>query len=152
MSPQQKIHLADMLPDHINFDAEGRLPMEYLKYDPDFRDGVRQAQTHLAAGMLDPAWIAEAEKAREERAAGEFDAFKEQEFEEYWGQKQTVDANKLAGKSPTVNFNRLVEMGYFKVGDVLSYSRSFKNKNKKTSVLVEKDCKVVASVPRLTML
>ena len=129
-----------MLPDHINFDADGRLPLDYIKYDPDFRDGVRQMQNHLAAGQLDPAWIAEAEQARKERAEGKFDQWKEEQFEEFWGQKQKVDPKALAGQSSTVKLNRLVEAGLFQAGDVFSYSRIFGQGKNRT--LVEKDCKV----------
>lgn len=139
MTPEEKLDIADGLPDHINFEEDGRLPLSYIKYDPDFRQGLRLTQSHLEAGMLDPAWIAQAEQARQERAEGKFDDWKEQQFEEFWGQKQKVDPKALAGQSSTVKLNRLVEAGLFKEGDIFSYSRIFGQKKK---TLVEKDCKV----------
>lgn len=113
-----------------------------MRYNTDFRSGVRQYQLDLAGGRLDPGWLAEADAAMEERAEGKFDSWKEEQFEEFWGQKQKVDSKALAGQSSTVKLNRLIEANLCKVGDRWSYSRVFGQGKKK--VLVEKDFKVCA--------
>lgn len=111
-----------------------------MRYNPDFRSAVRQYQLDLEGGRYDPAWLAEADAAMEERAQGNFDQWKEEQFEEFWGQKQKVDSKALAGQSSTVKLNRLIEAGLCKVGDSWSYSRVFGQGKKK--VLVEKVFKV----------
>ncbi len=45
---------------------------------------------------MDPEWLAQAAQAMEERAEGEFDDWKEKNFEEYWGQKAKPPATKGA--------------------------------------------------------
>ena len=76
----------------------------------------------------------------EERAQGKFDKWKEEQFEEFWGQKQKVDPKALAGQSSTVKLHRLIEADLCKVGDLWSYSRIFGKG--KARVLVEKEFKV----------
>ena len=106
----------------------------------DFRNGIRLYQNDLAEGRYDPEWLRQAAEAMEQRAAGDFDDWKEREFEEFWGQKQRLDPNARAGQSGTIKLNRLVEAGLFKEGDVFSYMRVFgRGKGKFT---VEKDVKV----------
>lgn len=111
-----------------------------MRYNTDFRSAVRQYQLDLGAGRYDPTWLAEADAAMEERAQGKFDQWKEEQFEEFWGQKQKVDSKALAGQSSTVKLNRLIEADLCKVGDRWSYSRVFGQGKKK--VLVEKEFKV----------
>ena len=76
----------------------------------------------------------------EERAAGNFDKFKEQEFEEFWGQKQKVNTKLLAGDVTKVKLGDLIAENTFKVGDVWSYSKG--NGKGKSSFVVEKDVTV----------
>jgi len=111
-----------------------------VRYNTDFRSAVRQYQLDLEAGRYDPAWLAEADAAMEERARGNFDQWKEEQFEEFWGQKQKVDPKALAGQSSTVKLHRLIEADLCKIGDLWSYSRVFGQGKKK--VLVEKEFKV----------
>lgn len=92
----------------------------------------------------------------EERAAGKFDAWKEQEFEEFWGQKQKLDYSAIAGESAKLKLDVLLKNNYFKVGDEWSYSRVFGRGGEK--VHVEKDGTVCSRCPsasislsRLTM-
>ena len=97
-------------------------------------------QQDLAAGRYDPEWLRQAAEAMEQRANGDFDEWKDQEFEEFWGQKQKLDSKAKAGQSGTIKLNRLVEAGLFKEGDIFSYMRTFgRGKGK---ITVEKDVKV----------
>ena len=116
----------------------------------DFRHAIRMYQQDLAAGRYDPEWLRQAAEAMEQRANGDFDKWKENEFEEFWGQKQKLDSKARAGQSGTVKLNRLVEAGLFKEGDIFSYMRTFgRGKGKLT---VEKDVKVCyGSTYRLEM-
>ena len=80
----------------------------------------------------------------EERAAGYFDDFKEQEFEEFWGQKQKVSRLELAGEARKVRFRDLIANNLFKEGDVWSFSK--RHGKGKSSFLVEKDITVRAQI------
>lgn len=113
---------------------------EFLKYDPDFRRGIREFQEDLSTGRLDPEWQAAAAEAMEERASGEYDAYKENKYEEFWGQKQKLSFDVLAGEATTLKLETLIENGVFKVGDEVVFSRAIGRKEKR--VLIEKECKV----------
>ena len=136
--------LRETLPPDIAINPDGySIPMAFFKYDADFRRGIREFQEDLASGRLDPQWQADAAQAMEERARGEFDAYKENQFEAFWGQKQKSSVhNALAGESTKIKLEFLIQNGIFKVGDYLSYSRTIGRG--KSGVLVEKDCKVSA--------
>ena len=90
---------------------------------------------------MDPEWQRQAAQAMNERAAGKFDDFKEREFEEYWGQKQKVDWNVLAGHASKVRLEELLKEGLFRTGDVWSFHHTFGKGE--AIVRVEKECKVV---------
>ena len=133
--------LRETLPPNVPINPDGySIPMTFFKYDPDFRRGIREFQEDLASGRLDPKWQADAAEAMEERARGEFDAYKEDQFEAFWGQKQKLDHDALAGESTKIKLDLLIQNGIFKVGDYFSYSRVFGRG--KSGVLIEKDCKV----------
>ena len=133
--------LRETLPPNIPLNTDGySIPMTFFKYDPDFRRGIREFQEDLASGRLDPKWQADAAQAMEERARGQFDAYKENQFEAFWGQKQKLNHDALAGESTKIKLDLLIQNEIFKVGDYFSYSRVFgRGKN---GVLIEKDCKV----------
>ncbi|GAB1217259.1 hypothetical protein ATERTT37_006495 [Aspergillus terreus] len=118
------------------------LPQTFLRYSNNWRDGVRQFQLDLQLGRYDPEWLRQAEEASQQRAAGNFDKFKEQEFEEFWGQKQKVDQRLASGESSQVRLTTLVEKGIIQKGDVWRLSRTFTNGGK-NKVLIEKEAKVV---------
>ena len=139
--------LRETLPPNIPLNPDGySIPMNFFKYDPDFRRGIREFQEDLGSGRLDPKWQADAAQAMEERAQGKFDAYKEEQFEAFWGQKQKADHNALAGESTKIKLELLIQNDIFKVGDYFSYSRMFGRG--KSGVLIEKDCKV-SQVPNL---
>ena len=131
------------LPSSVPTSSDGySIPMDFFKYDADFRRGIREFQEDLSTGRLDPAWQVAAAQAMEERARGEFDAYKENQFEEFWGQKQKLDWHAVAGESAKLKLDVMIQNGIFQVGDYFSYSRVFgKSKNK---LMVEKECKVLA--------
>ena len=133
--------LRETLPPNVPVNPDGySIPMTFFKYDPDFRRGIREFQEDLGSGRLDPKWQADAAQAMEERARGEFDAYKEDQFEAFWGQKQKLNHDALAGESTKIKLDLLIQNEIFKVGDYFSYSRVFGRG--KSGVLVEKDCKV----------
>ena len=133
--------LRETLPPNVPSNPDGySIPMTFFKYDPDFRRGIREFQEDLASGRLDPEWQADAAHAMEERARGQFDSFKEDQFEAFWGQKQKLNHDALAGESTKIKLELLIQNGLFKNGDSFNYSRVFgRGKN---GVLVEKECKV----------
>ena len=143
--------LRETLPSNVPVNPDGySIPMTFFKYDPDFRRGIREFQEDLGSGRLDPKWQADAAQAMEERARGEFDAYKEDQFEAFWGQKQKLNHDALAGESTKIKLDLLIQNGIFKVGDYFSYSRVFGRG--KSGVLIEKDCKVSQVLnPRLVL-
>ena len=77
----------------------------------------------------------------EERARGDFDAWKEKEFEEFWGQKQKVAHTARAGVATNIKLEKLISQGLFRIGDIWSYARCFGRGEQ--AVVVEKDCELV---------
>ena len=101
---------------------------------------MREFQEDLGEGRYEPEWQAQAHQAMEERARGDFDKFKEQEFEEFWGQKQRTPWTDLAGEAAQIKLQELAEQRYIREGDIFSYVRLIKSGNDK--ILVEKDARV----------
>ena len=133
--------LRETLPPNVPVNPDGySIPMTFFKYDPDFRRGIREFQEDLGSGRLDPKWQAEAAEAMEARARGDFDAYKEDQFEAFWGQKQKMNHAALAGESTKIKLDLLIQNEIFKIGDYFSYSRAIGGR--KNGILVEKDCKV----------
>ena len=136
----EEIH--DCLPEGIPFNDDGySVSMNFFRYNQDWRRHIREFQEDLGAGRYEPEWLKEATLAMEERAAGKFDKFKEDEFEAFWGQKQTISREVRAGESAKIKLSELVEGGLIKLGDDLSYRRSFRSKTG-TLLMIEKDVKV----------
>lgn len=133
--------IRETLPPNVPINPDGySIPTTFFQYDPDFRRGIREFQEDLLSGRLDPKWQADAAQAMEERARGEFDAYKEDQFEAFWGQKQKLGHDVLAGESTKIKLDLLIQNEIFKAGDHFSYSRVFgRGKN---GMIVEKDCKV----------
>ncbi|KAK5714327.1 hypothetical protein LTS12_027839, partial [Elasticomyces elasticus] len=147
LEKEERQQILDLLPDHVHPhpypDEDGSipaLPESFLRYSNHWRDGVRQFQLDLENGRYDPQWLKQAEKAVQERAEGGFDKFKEQEFEEFWGQKQKFDRSLAAGESSQVKLGTLVEHGLVRAGDIWKLSRGFGRGGK---ILVEKEAKIM---------
>ncbi|RDW83873.1 uncharacterized protein DSM5745_04199 [Aspergillus mulundensis] len=115
------------------------LPSQFLLYSNNWGEALRTFQLDLECGRYDPQWVREAEEAVRERAAGKFDKFKEQEFEEFWGQKQKMDRTLAAGASSKIKLSTLIEHGVIRMGDILKWSRSFN----RPRVLIEKEARVI---------
>ncbi|KAL2871345.1 uncharacterized protein BJX67DRAFT_342030 [Aspergillus lucknowensis] len=121
------------------------LPESFLRYSIHWRDAIRHFQLDLQNGRYDPRWLREAEEAVQQRAAGKFDKFKEEEFEEFWGQKQKMDRTLVAGQSSAVKLCTLIEHGVIRKGDVWKWSRGFA----KPKTLIEKEARIIEVNGRL---
>ncbi|KAL4976491.1 Asx homology domain-containing protein [Aspergillus desertorum] len=113
------------------------LPESFLRYSTNWREAIRHFQLDLQNGRYDPQWVREAEEAVAQRAAGRFDKFKEQEFEEFWGQKQKMDRALTAGESSKIRLSTLIEHGVVRKGDVWKWSRSVRK------ILIEKEARII---------
>ena len=133
--------LREELPPNVPVSDDGySIPMNFFKYDADFRRGIREFQEDLSTGRLDPGWQEAAGEAMEERVRGDFDAYKENQFEEFWGQKQKLDWRAVAGESAKLKLDVMIQNGVFQEGDYFSFSRVAGRGKART--LVEKECKV----------
>lgn len=126
------------------------LSQDFLRYSNAWRDGIRQVQADLENGKYEPQWQRRANEASRERAEGAFDKWKEDEFEEFWGQKQKVDIMTPSGESATVKLKTLVENGAVRVDDTWKYTCPRKVNGKK--ILVEKEVLVLFSYLRFCYL
>lgn len=93
--------------------------------NPIFKDALANWTNDLSMGKYEQEYIERGKKARERRMAGEFDDWKEKNFEEFWGQKQRLYHDAVAGESSKVKIEHLVKYHAFKIGDVFSMRRSF---------------------------
>ena len=142
-----------LIPQHVPVDTEGLPTKDYLKYDTDFRQSVRLFQTDLAAGRFDPEWQRQAAQAMEERANGQFDEWKSQNFEQFWGQKAEPEIrtkpDMRVGKkdegpgteSIRIRLHHMFRGGVFQVGDVWSCAWLFEDKVI-GNTLIEKELEV----------
>lgn len=146
MTEDELKHIDTLFPDHVPREENGSISLNWLRYNNDWRHGICQWQTDLEAGRLDPEWQQEAAIAMEERAAGKFDKFKEEEFEEFWGQKQKMPWKMHAGQSSALKLPDLIAANLFKEGDFWVYSRGFIRNKDKTEVV--KDCRVRSASTR----
>ncbi|KAE8164244.1 Asx homology domain-containing protein [Aspergillus tamarii] len=150
LEESEKREILDLLPEDLHpnpdpspDDPDAKippLPEEFLRYSNNWRDGIRHFQLDLQNGRYDPDWLREAGEAMQQRADGKFDKFKEEEFEQFWGQKQKMDKTLAAGQSRQVRLSTLINKGIVLVGDVWKYSRAFKSKD---NLLVEKEARIV---------
>jgi len=123
-----------------------RFRQDFLRYNNDWKGAIRMFREDLANGRYDPEWIRQAEKSMADRDQGDFDVWKEKEYEEFWGQKQKMAQNVVAGESNKIKLETLVRNDVFQVGDIWCFSRSFASlKGKKTGTLIEKEAMVCLS-------
>ncbi|KAJ5437388.1 hypothetical protein N7445_005932 [Penicillium cf. griseofulvum] len=98
LEESEKREILDLLPPDVHPQAQDTLsdpdaklppiPDSFIRYSNNWRDGVRQFQLDLQNGRYDPEWLHQAQEARQQREKGDFDDFKEREYEQFWGQKQ----------------------------------------------------------------
>ncbi|KAJ6088442.1 hypothetical protein N7486_009703 [Penicillium sp. IBT 16267x] len=98
------------------------LPDSFVRYSNNWRDCIRQFQIDLQNGRYDPEWLRQADEARQQRENGDFDSYKEREYEEFWGQKQKLDKRLMAGEAGKVKLTTLVDEGVIQVGDVWRFN------------------------------
>lgn len=116
------------------------LPESFVRYSNNWRAGIRQFQVDLENGRYDPEWLLQAESARQQRERGDFDSFKEREFEHFWGQKQKMDMSLLAGESGRIPLGTLVQAGVILPGDVWRYVFVFGKGADR--FVIDKECRV----------
>ncbi|GIK06410.1 hypothetical protein Aspvir_002060 [Aspergillus viridinutans] len=152
LEENEKEEILSLLPESLHPNRESTsddpeakippLPESFLRYSNFWRDSIRLFQLDLQHGRYDPEWQRQAHEAVREREKGKFDRFKEEEFEEFWGQKQKMDKTLAAGQSSQVKLTTLIEHGLVREGDVWKYSRTFAGKGR-NKVLVEKEAKIL---------
>lgn len=112
---------------------------------------ISHVETDIADGKYTPENQAAIIEARKRSEAGEFNDFKDNKFEQFWGQKQRVNYEAVAGDTKEVKIATLAKHQALRVGDVFSLQRAFRNQVKKTKggsvtkgsgVTIEKDAKV----------
>ncbi|KAI5310899.1 hypothetical protein KEM55_003066 [Ascosphaera atra] len=159
LTEDEKKQILSLLPENIHPEADAHahdpnyiippLPNSFLRYSNPWRDAVRQFQSDLELGRYTRKWQRDAAQASRERAQGMFVRFKEEQFEEFWGQKQKLDRSLVAGESSKVKLETLVKEGVIKVGDIWKYTRLIRKEKRAKSeaveeVFIEKECKVAA--------
>ena len=97
LSAEQQSTLVSMLPEDTENqalltkikagEAEDTRPPAFTLANDCFRTDVAKFKEDLKNGHLAKTWQAAAEQAVIERAAGEYDAWKVEEAESWWGQK-----------------------------------------------------------------
>ncbi|GIJ89984.1 hypothetical protein Asppvi_008930 [Aspergillus pseudoviridinutans] len=152
LEESEKEEILNLLPESLHPNRESTsddpeakippLPESFLRYSNFWRDSIRLFQLDLQHGRYDSEWQRQAHEAVREREKGKFDRFKEEEFEEFWGQKQKMDKTLAAGQSSQVKLTTLIEHGVVREGDVWKYSRTFAGKGR-NKVLVEKEAKIL---------
>lgn len=100
LTPSQQHELVAMLPSSATNtallaridagDTQDTRPREFTMANDCFRTDVAKFQADLRNGHLAKTWQAAAKQAVVERAAGEYDAWKMEEAEAWWGQKGNV--------------------------------------------------------------
>lgn len=117
-------------PDRDPADPPPRIPSPLLWQNLNndaFRSAFAELQEDLANGSYEPAYVKEAERAMEQRLgsmADVVDKWKDEQFEEYWGQKQAVFFGD-AGEAAKVSLWELCQHKLFQNGDVFEYKRGF---------------------------
>lgn len=118
---------------------------DFWDKNPQLVNRIFQVETDIADGKYTPANQAAVIEARKRSEAGEFNQFKDNKFEQFWGQKQRVNYEAVAGDTSGVKLQTLVKHHALRVGDVFSLRRSFaigEKKKKSDTITIEKDAKV----------
>jgi hypothetical protein len=140
-----------MMPDgkHVIHDSDGkpRISPDFLKYDPNWSYYVSRFQEDISEGRNDPAWISQARQAQENRQNGDFDNFKDEEYEAFWGVKQKVAHNVVAGQSSALSLNTLFKEEVLRKGDIWVLRRKISGTDGAAATLVEKEMTVRLDTP-----
>jgi len=133
LPPFIRANLPDEFPDDMEIP---NILRQTMKSNNSFQADVRFFQEDLAAGRYEPQWQKDAQEAMDKRAAGVFDSWKEQNREEFWGQKQKVDWQALSGDSAQYSLGDLAKADLFEIGDVWALRVS------RNGMVVDKEAKV----------
>ncbi|OBT78836.1 hypothetical protein VF21_02536 [Pseudogymnoascus sp. 05NY08] len=141
LDKETKAQLISMLPENSHVldevDGEVRISESFLKFDQNWAHYLGRAQEDIAEGRNDPGWLEEAAEASEQRADGEFDDWKDNEYEMFWGVKQKLQSNVLTGLSGSIKFDDLVTRELIKPGDIFLFQRTI------GKVFIEKEIKFI---------
>lgn len=95
-----------------------------LVHNDNMSSAVATYQNNLTSGRNDPQWQKDAMTASIQRANGEFDEFKEQQFEAFWGQHQDFPAKVTSCHTTKDHMEKLFVGGdCFKPGDFIRHTR-----------------------------
>lgn len=125
LSDEEKETVRSLMPADMVYTEDGAPDPQFLRYDNDWRNGLRLFSEDLQNGRYEPEWLEAAQEAAEMRRRGDFDSWKEEQFEEHWGQKSDAHADLMAGEAVKIRLPEMIKAGIFRVGDVLSYARAF---------------------------
>lgn len=122
----------------IGDDGQPRPNLKFLEKNSTFKSFINQALNDVVNGLNEPNWLAQAYNAHCKRSYGKFDDFKDKNYEEFWGVKQRLASNAIAGTSAHHNLGEMIDREVVKPGDVFKYSRSFRNR----SMVIKKEAEV----------
>ncbi|OBT67260.1 hypothetical protein VE03_02651 [Pseudogymnoascus sp. 23342-1-I1] len=141
LDKETKAKLISMLPEstHVldEVDGELRINESFLKFDQNWAHYLGRAQEDIAEGRNDSTWLEQAAAASEQRTDGEFDDWKDNEYEVFWGVKQKLQSNVLTGLSGAIKFNDLVTRELIKPGDIFLFQRNI------GKIFIEKEIKFI---------
>ncbi|KFZ23796.1 hypothetical protein V502_01753 [Pseudogymnoascus sp. VKM F-4520 (FW-2644)] len=141
LDKETKAKLISMLPDstHVldEVDGELRISENFLKFDQNWAHYLGRAQEDIVEGRNDPIWLEQAAAASEQRTDGEFDDWKDNEYEVFWGVKQKLQSNVLTGLSGSIKFDDLVTRELIKPGDIFLFRRTI------GKIFIEKEIKFI---------
>ncbi|KFY52826.1 hypothetical protein V496_08112 [Pseudogymnoascus sp. VKM F-4515 (FW-2607)] len=141
LDKETKAKLISMLPEstHVLDEVNGelRISESFLKFDQNWAHYLGRAQEDIAEGRNDPIWLEQAAAASEQRTDGEFDDWKDNEYEVFWGVKQKLQSNVLTGLSGAIKFNDLVTRELIKPGDIFLFQRTI------GKIFIEKEIKFI---------
>lgn len=95
--------------------------------NPQLVTRISHVAADIAEGKYTPENQAAIIEARKRSEAGEFNEFKDNKFEQFWGQKQRVNYEAVAGDTREVKITTLAKHQVLRVGDVFALRRSFGN-------------------------
>jgi len=90
------------------------------------QDDFRTFQDDLSEGRFLPSFIERAANARKRRLQGEFDKWKDNQYELWWGQNQKLATGMLAGDTTRLKLADMARGRMLFEGDVWLYCRTFK--------------------------
>lgn len=143
LTPEEQRECLALLPDVDKTEINGQqaLNHDFFTHNILLQDSIRDFQDRLDAGYMMPSHVKKTIDASRDRLAGKADAFKDEQFERFWGEKQKLDSTLIAGQTTSLTLPSMITSKVFLVGDVFQYSRTFQQGKKR--IAVEKDCNLI---------